>query len=86
MAYSPTMGMITFIIIMLAITAMEASLTLGCTCSLHLQCISQSENKERMVGNGKAKEFVLLVQYLVKQLCAEKKFKVMTPNRLEVHS
>ncbi|KAM8798322.1 LOW QUALITY PROTEIN: stannin [Eudromia elegans] len=81
--HSPTTGVVTVIVIPIAIAALGA-LILGC-CYLRLQRISQSEDEERIVGEGETKEPFLLVQYSAKGPCVERKAK-LTPNSTEVHS
>ncbi|KAK2543910.1 Snn [Columba livia] len=82
--HSPTTGVVTVIVILIAIAALGA-LILGCWCYLRLQRISQSEDEESIVGEGETKEPFLLVQYSAKGPCVERKAK-LTPNGTEVHS
>ncbi|XP_054309333.1 stannin isoform X1 [Pongo pygmaeus] len=84
MDHSPTTGVVTVIVILIAIAALGA-LILGCWCYLRLQRISQSEDEESIVGDGETKEPFLLVQYSAKGPCVERKAKLMTPNGPEVH-
>ncbi|XP_037007116.2 stannin isoform X2 [Artibeus jamaicensis] len=84
MDHSPTTGVVTVIVILIAIAALGA-LILGCWCYLRLQRISQSEDEESIVGDGETKEPFLLVQYSAKGPCVERKAK-LTPNGPEVHS
>lgn len=84
MDHSPTTGVVTVIVILIAIAALGA-LILGCWCYLRLQRISQSEDEESIVGEGETKEPFLLVQYSAKGPCVERKAK-LTPNGTEVHS
>lgn len=84
MDHSPTTGVVTVIVILIAIAALGA-LILGCWCYLRLQRISQSEDEESIVGEGETKEPFLLVQYSAKGPCVERKAK-LTPNSTEVHS
>lgn len=84
MDHSPTTGVVTVIVILIAIAALGA-LILGCWCYLRLQRISQSEDEESIVGEGETKEPFLLVQYSAKGPCVERKGK-LTPNGTEVHS
>uniref|UniRef100_A0A7N4NTL0 Stannin n=1 Tax=Sarcophilus harrisii TaxID=9305 RepID=A0A7N4NTL0_SARHA len=65
MDHSPTTGVVTVIVILIAIAALGA-LILGCWCYLRLQRISQSEDEESIVGDGETKEPFLLVQYSAK--------------------
>ena len=51
MDHSPTTGVVTVIVILIAIAALGA-LILGCWCYLRLQRISQSEDEESIVGDG----------------------------------
>lgn len=83
MDHSPTTGVVTVIVILIAIAALGA-LILGCWCYLRLQRISQSEDEESIVGDGETKEPFLLVQYSAKGPCVERKAK-LTPNGPEVH-
>lgn len=83
MDHSPTTGVVTVIVILIAIAALGA-LILGCWCYLRLQRISQSEDEESIVGDGDTKEPFLLVQYSAKGPCVERKAK-LTPNGPEVH-
>ncbi|XP_006096412.1 stannin [Myotis lucifugus] len=83
MDHSPTTGVVTVIVILIAIAALGA-LILGCWCYLRLQRISQSEDEESIVGDGDTKEPFLLVQYSTKGPCVERKAK-LTPNGPEVH-
>ncbi|NWI20831.1 SNN protein, partial [Crypturellus soui] len=82
--HSPTTGVVTVIVILIAIAALGA-LILGCWCYLRLQRISQSEDEESIVGEGETKEPFLLVQYSAKGPCVERKAK-LTPNGPEAHS
>ncbi|NXK78072.1 SNN protein, partial [Amazona guildingii] len=84
MDHSPTTGVVTVIVILIAIAALGA-LILGCWCYLRLQRISQSEDEESIVGEGETKEPFLLVQYSAKGPCVERKTK-LTSNGTEVHS
>uniref|UniRef100_A0A452HRD3 Stannin n=1 Tax=Gopherus agassizii TaxID=38772 RepID=A0A452HRD3_9SAUR len=84
MDHSPTTGVVTVIVILIAIAALGA-LILGCWCYLRLQRISQSEDEESIVGEGETKEPFLLVQYSAKGPCVERKAK-LTPNGTEIHS
>lgn len=84
MDHSPTTGVVTVIVILIAIAALGA-LILGCWCYLRLQRISQSEDEESIVGDGETKEPFLLVQYSAKGPCVERKAK-LTPNGPDVHS
>ncbi|XP_047388835.1 stannin isoform X1 [Sciurus carolinensis] len=59
MDHSPTTGVVTVIVILIAIAALGA-LILGCWCYLRLQRISQSEDEESIVGDGETKEPFLL--------------------------
>ncbi|KAK2507215.1 hypothetical protein MC885_008305 [Smutsia gigantea] len=83
MDHSPTTGVVTVIVILIAIAALGA-LILGCWCYLRLQRISQSEDEESIVGDGETKEPFLLVQYSAKGPCVERKAK-LTPSGPEVH-
>lgn len=83
MDHSPTTGVVTVIVILIAIAALGA-LILGCWCYLRLQRISQSEDEESIVGDGETKEPFLLVQYSAKGPCVERKAK-LTPTGPEVH-
>ncbi|EPY76368.1 stannin [Camelus ferus] len=83
MDHSPTTGVVTVIVILIAIAALGA-LILGCWCYLRLQRISQSEDEESIVGDGETKEPFLLVQYSAKGPCVERKAK-LTPGGPEVH-
>ncbi|XP_048348699.1 stannin [Sphaerodactylus townsendi] len=82
--HSPTTGVVTVIVILIAIAALGA-LILGCWCYLRLQRISQSEDEESIVGEGETKEPFLLVQYSARGPCTERKAKLM-PNGTETHS
>lgn len=82
--HSPTTGVVTVIVTLIAIAALGA-LILGCWCYLRLQKFSQSEDEESIVGEGETKEPFLLVQYSAKGPCVERKAK-LTPNSPEVHS
>lgn len=84
MDHSPTTGVVTVIVILIAIAALGA-LILGCWCYLRLQRISQSEDEESIVGDGETKEPFLLVQYSAKGPCVERKTKLMTASGPEVH-
>ncbi|KAL8175269.1 UNVERIFIED_CONTAM: hypothetical protein K2H54_017585 [Gekko kuhli] len=84
MDHSPTTGVVTVIVILIAIAALGA-LILGCWCYLRLQRISQSEDEESIVGEGETKEPFLLVQYSARGPCTERKAK-LTPNGTEAHS
>ncbi|NWU98681.1 SNN protein, partial [Upupa epops] len=79
--HNPTTGVVTVIITLIAIAALGA-LILGCWCYLSLQRISQSEDEESIVGEGETKGPFLLVQYSVKEPCAESKAKPIP----ELHS
>lgn len=81
--HSPTTGVVTVIVILIAIAALGA-LILGCWCYLRLQRVSQSEDEESIVGDGETKEPFLLVQYSAKGPCVERKAK-LTPNGPEAH-
>ncbi|KAI5933195.1 stannin isoform X1 [Manis javanica] len=83
MDHSPTTGVVTVIVILIAIAALGA-LILGCWCYLRLQRISQSEDEESIVGDGETKEPFLLVQYSAKGPCVERKAK-LTSSGPEVH-
>ncbi|KAG5854569.1 hypothetical protein ANANG_G00039200 [Anguilla anguilla] len=80
----PTTGVVTVIVILIAIAALGA-LILGCWCYLRLQRIGQSEDEESIVGEGETKEPFLLVQYSAKGPRVEHKTK-LTPNGTESHS
>uniref|UniRef100_A0A9J7YA38 Stannin n=3 Tax=Cyprinus carpio TaxID=7962 RepID=A0A9J7YA38_CYPCA len=82
--HSPTTGVVTVIVILIAIAALGA-LILGCWCYLRLQRISQSEDEESIVGEGETKEPFLLVQYSAKGPRVEHKTK-LTPNGTESHT
>ncbi|XP_041085921.1 stannin isoform X1 [Polyodon spathula] len=82
--HSPTTGVVTVIVILIAIAALGA-LILGCWCYLRLQRIGQSEDEESIVGEGETKEPFLLVQYSAKGPRVERKTK-LTPNGTESHS
>lgn len=82
MDHSPTTGVVTVMVILIAIAALGA-LILGCWCYLRLQHINQSE--ESIVGDGETKEPFLLVQYSAKGPCVERKAKLMTSSGPEVH-
>lgn len=82
--HSPTTGVVTIIVILIAIAALGA-LILGCWCYLRLQRISQSEDEESIVGEGETKEPFLLVQYSAKGPRVEHKTK-LTPNGTENHT
>ncbi|XP_055046195.1 stannin [Paramisgurnus dabryanus] len=82
--HSPTTGVVTIIVILIAIAALGA-LILGCWCYLRLQRIGQSEDEESIVGEGETKEPFLLVQYSAKGPKVEHKTK-LTPNGTESHT
>uniref|UniRef100_A0A8C5PZM5 Stannin n=1 Tax=Leptobrachium leishanense TaxID=445787 RepID=A0A8C5PZM5_9ANUR len=84
MDHNPTTGVVTVIVILIAIAALGA-LILGCWCYLRLQKISQSEDEESIVGEGETKEPFLLVHYSAKGPRVEKKSK-LTSNDTEAHS
>lgn len=73
--HSPTTGVVTVIVILIAIAALGA-LILGCWCYLRLQRIGQSEDEESIVGDGETKEPFLLVQYSAKGPRVERKAKL----------
>ncbi|GCC26056.1 hypothetical protein chiPu_0004470 [Chiloscyllium punctatum] len=83
MDHSPTTGVVTVIVILIAIAALGA-LILGCWCYLRLQRIGQSEDEESIVGEGETKEPFLLVQYSAKGPRVERKAK-LTANGTEGH-
>lgn len=72
MDHSPTTGVATVLVILIAIAALGA-LILGCWCYLRLQRLSQPEDEESIVGDGDTKEPFLLVQYSARGPCAERK-------------
>ncbi|KAG8558344.1 hypothetical protein GDO81_016956 [Engystomops pustulosus] len=84
MDHNPTTGVVTVIVILIAIAALGA-LILGCWCYLRLQKLSQSEDEESIVGEGETKEPFLLVQYSATGPRLEKKTK-LTPNGTETRS
>ncbi|XP_056390605.1 stannin [Hyla sarda] len=84
MDHNPTTGVVTVIVILIAIAALGA-LILSCWCYLRLQKLSQSEDEESIVGEGETKEPFLLVQYSAKGPRVEKKIK-LTPNGTDTHS
>ncbi|KAL7829786.1 stannin [Colossoma macropomum] len=84
MDHSPTTGVVTIIVILIAIAALGA-LIFGCWCYLRLQRIGQSEDEESIVGEGETKEPFLLVQYSARGPRVEHKTK-LTPNGTESHS
>ncbi|KAJ8364090.1 hypothetical protein SKAU_G00129210 [Synaphobranchus kaupii] len=84
MDHSATTGVVTVIVILIAIAALGA-LILGCWCYLRLQRIGQSEDEESIVGEGETKEPFLLVQYSAKGPRVEHKTK-LTPSGTESHS
>ncbi|KAM3916416.1 stannin [Leptodactylus fuscus] len=84
MDHNPTTGVVTVIVILIAIAALGA-LILGCWCYLRLQKLSQSEDEESIVGEGETKEPFLLVQYSAKAPRVEKKTK-LAQNGMETHS
>lgn len=81
--HSPTTGVVTVIVILIAIAALGA-LILGCWCYLRLQRISQSEDEESIVGEGETKEPFLLVQYSARGPCTERKAK-LSPSGPKAH-
>lgn len=83
MDHSPTTGVVTVIVILIAIAALGA-LILGCWCYLRLQRISQSEDEESIVGEGETKEPFLLVQYSTRGPCTESKAK-LSPGGPKAH-
>lgn len=62
MDHSPTTGVVTIIVILIAVAALGA-LIFGCWCCLRLQRFAQDEYEESIVGEGETKEPFLLVQY-----------------------
>ncbi|KAI5091613.1 stannin [Silurus meridionalis] len=82
--HSPTTGIATIIVILIAIAALGA-LILGCWCYLRLQRLTQSEDEESIVGEGETKEPFLLVQYSARVPRADHKSK-LAPTCTESHS
>ncbi|KAG5280142.1 hypothetical protein AALO_G00085440 [Alosa alosa] len=83
MDHSPTTGVVTVIVILIAVAALGA-LIFGCWCYLRLQRMSQSEDEESIVGEGETKEPFLLVQYSARGPRVEHKTR-LTPNGTESH-
>uniref|UniRef100_S4R8K3 Stannin n=1 Tax=Petromyzon marinus TaxID=7757 RepID=S4R8K3_PETMA len=72
MDHSPTTGVVTVIVILIAIAALGA-LICGCWCYLRLQRAScPSEDQESMVGKGSSREPFLMVQMPAKGPCPER--------------
>lgn len=82
MDHSPTTGVVTIIVILIAVAALGA-LICGCWCCLRLQRFAQSEDEESIVGEGETKE--PLVQYSAHVPRADHKIK-LTPTLTESHS
>ncbi|GAA6109189.1 hypothetical protein Q7C36_014509 [Tachysurus vachellii] len=84
MDHSPTTGVVTIIVTLIAIAALGA-LIFGCWCYLRLQRFTQSEDEESIVGEGETKEPFLLVQYSARVPRADHKSK-LAPIGTESHS
>lgn len=82
--HSPTTGVVTVIVILIAVATLGA-LIFGCWCYLHLQRLSQSEDEESIVGEGETKEPFLLVQYSARGPRIEHKTR-LSPSGTESHS
>nr|XP_016853605.1 PREDICTED: stannin [Anolis carolinensis] len=85
MDHSPTTGVVTVIVTLIAVAALGA-LILGCWCYLRLQRLSQSEDEESIVGEGEAKEPFLMVQYSARGPCTERKTRLSAPGPNEQHA
>lgn len=79
MDHSPTTGVVTIIVILIAVAALGA-LICGCWCYLRLQHIGQSEDEESIVGEGETKEPFLMVQYSTRGPRVEHKTKLTPSN------